>query len=293
MGSLLLLIYFIHHIASSMQADHVIQAVAQDVERCLQRVFPTDDVTTSDVEAPPRETRPDPASVSVSTDRIGYLQGIDEEGLMATARQHDLHIRVLRRPGHYVGWGSRLALVSARHGLDDDVERIIRKAFIVGGSRTSEQDPEFGIHQLVEIALRALSPGINDPFTAMTCVDHLAGILSSIAGVPERPPTRWDERGEARLLLDPIDFAGVLDAAFNQIRQCSTGTASVSIRLLEGLQIIAGATRDPDRLADIQRHGSMVYDANVDLLARGDREALEERHAALLRESNPDGQSRP
>ncbi len=277
-ASLLLLIYFIHHIASSMQADHVIQTVSDDVGRCLRRIFPTADVETWDADAEPF---PEDGGAPVAASSVGYLQGVDEAALVEIARAEDVHLRVLRRPGHYLGWGTALVQVVGRDAVDAGLERDLRQAFIVGGRRTADQDPEYGILQLVEIALRALSPGINDAFTAMTCIDHLGGILSSIAGLPERSPIRRDDDGRVRLLLDPIDFAGVLEAAFNQIRQNAAGQASVSIRLLEALALIAGATREPQRLAAIGRQAEMVYGASAGALAEVDRAALDERHAGL------------
>ncbi|MEQ8857634.1 MAG: DUF2254 domain-containing protein [Pseudomonadales bacterium] len=275
--SLMLLIYFIHHIAASMQADHVIRAVAADVDLCLRSIFPDDGVEPDDPSPP--EFRAGDASLS--SERTGYLQGIDEAGLMKVAVEHDLRLRVLRRPGHYLTRSIPLIQVAGRDVVDADLARRIQRAFIVGGSRTAEQDPEFGIHQLVEIALRALSPGINDPFTATTCIDHLTGILCTVAAVPERPPLRWDGDGSARLQLDAIDFEGVLDAAFNQIRQAAAGTASVSIRLLEALSFIAAATRHPERLAAVERQARMVYEANAERLIRADRQALEARLESL------------
>lgn len=279
--SLVLLIYFIHHIASSMQADHVIEAVAADVKTCLQSIFPIDEIETGSLDVEHFETE---SGARVHSQSIGYLQCVDERTLLEIAKEHAVRIRLLRRPGHYLGWGAPLVEVTngTSQDLDADLARRIRQAFMIGGSRTAEQDPEYGIHQLVEIALRALSPGINDPFTAITCIDHLAGLLSSIAAIPERAPARWDSQGDLRLLLDPIDFVGVVEAAFNQIRQSATGNASVSIRLLEAFEIIAGATCLPDRLAAIGQQAGMVHDANADLLAAADHAVLEERHTAVL-----------
>jgi len=277
-GSLLLLIYFIHHIASSMQADYVIQDVAADVDRSLAGIFPDAEAEVADattlIEA-------DADDAVVRSPRTGYLQRIDEAGLLGTAMDHDLRLHVLHRPGHYLTDSVPLVALVGVRSVDRELERRIQSAFIIGGSRTPGQDPEYGIHQLVEIALRALSPGINDPFTAVTCIDHLSGILSAVAAVPERPPVRWDPSGELRLQLDPIDFQGVLEAAFNQIRQSAAGTVAVSIRLLEALELIAEATRDPQRLRVIEHQARMVFAANADMLLQSDRSALERRLEAL------------
>lgn len=287
--SLALLIYFIHHIASSMQADYVIQEVAAEVNCSLARIFTGESAHAGDAEA---LERADAGGAVVRSPTTGYLRRIDEAGLLSTATEHDLRLRVLRRPGHYLTGSVQLVRLLGTQSADPELTRRIQSAFIIGGSRTPEQDPEFGIHQLVEIALRALSPGINDPFTASTCIDHLSGILCAVADVGEHPPVRWDDDGEARLQLDPIDFQGVLEAAFNQIRQSAAGTLSVSIRLLEALQLIAAATRDAGRLQVIERHARMVFEANADGLLAEDRRSLEERLEALQKSvsdrSDPD-----
>ncbi len=276
-ASLLLLIYFIHHIAASMQADHVIRAVAAEVELCLRGIFPADDAELED----PGPLGFGDGDLTLTSDSTGYLQGIDEAGLLKVASEYDLRLRVLRRPGHYLTRSVQLVQVAGQRDIEPALERRILRAFIVGGSRTAEQDPEYGIHQLVEIALRALSPGINDPFTATTCIDHLTGILCEVAAAPERPPIRWADDGEPRLQLDRIHFDGLLEAAFNQIRQSATGTASVSIRLLEAFCLIAGATREADRLAAVERQARMVYEANVEQPISADRNALDERLETL------------
>lgn len=277
--SLGLLIYFIHHIASSMQADRVVQEVAAQARVALDRLFPEEaGETAGDVPAFPVS---EPVRV-VGVEQTGYLQAVDEAGLLSVAEEHDLIIRVLCRPGHFVIEGAALLELSG-----SNAERVPLKDlhgnFIIGGSRTAYQDPEFGIQQLVEVAVRAMSSGINDPFTAITCVDRLTGLLCRIAPVPARPPTRLDDAGRPRLYLDPVDFSGVADAAFDQIRQFSSGIPAVSIRLLEGLAEIAALVRDPKRRDAVQRQAKMLVAARREELQEADREALDERYRRLQR----------
>lgn len=281
-GSLLLLIYFIHHIASSMQADKVIATVAEDVRRCLCRIFPDSQSGDGSAAGDSESARPQStaADAVVEATATGYLQGIDEDGLLKLAGEEDVCLHVLRRPGHFVAASD--PLVDASCGsLQPDVARRIQRAFLIGGRRTAEQDPEYGINQLVEIALRALSSGINDPFTAITCVDQLAGALAEIAPRPERPPVRSDREGRVRLTLHPIDFAGVVDAALNQIRQSAATVPTVSIRLLEALFAVARHTEDPDRHRALAAHAELIYEYQVDRLRGLDRDALEQRYRAF------------
>ncbi len=272
--SLLLLIYFIHHIASSMQADLVIQAVAKDIDRCLGSLFESGndhsglkDISTTDT-----------STAEICCVANGYLQRVGDKDLIKLAQKHDFRLKVLRRPGHYLTPGLPLVQVIGRESVGSEVANRILRSFIIGGSRTPEQDPEYGIFQLVEIALRALSPGINDPFTANTCIDHLSGLLASVADLPERPPVRVDTEGEPRLQLDEIVFEGIVEAAFNQIRQSSIGNAAVSIRLLEAFDRIAGVTPNSERCAALQKQADQLYESNRDHLAATDQRALDERY---------------
>ena len=137
----------------------------------------------------------------------GYLQLIDADALMALmalASQEDLPLRLERRPGHRV----TEALVGKMNA-----------AFVLGNQRTATQDVEFSVNQLVEIAVRALSPGINDPFTAIACVDRLGSSLCRLARRDMPSPHRFDSHGRLRLAAPGSTFAGIVDLASNQIRQ--------------------------------------------------------------------------
>jgi uncharacterized membrane protein len=162
--------------------------------------------------------------------------------------------------------------------LSADLEKRIGRAFIIGGNRTADRDPEFGILQLVEIAVRALSPGINDPFTAMSCVDHLSGSLCRIARHAPRNALHCDDDGAARLRIDRTDFVGLLDAAFNQIRQFATGTPSVSIRLLDALASIAAVCGRAERREAIGRHARLVLESCQGTLVSGDARTMQNRY---------------
>lgn len=282
--SLLLFIYFIHHIATSLQADHVVQSVAADLRKSLNLIFPANpDARDETADAGDARSIVDRATIEVCASATGYVQAVDESGLLDLAEENDLWFQVVRRPGDFVTRGSELVRVAGSDNLDAELEARLQNAFIIGGNRTADQDPEFGVHQLVEIALRALSPGINDPFTAIACIDHLSGILAEIADRAERAPWRRDSRNTMRLALDAIEFRGVLDAAFNQIRQNAMGSPAVVLRLVEGLHRIAGSVRREDRRDAIRAQATMIYEASAERLRGGDLEALNERIDALNR----------
>ncbi len=150
----------------------------------------------------------------------------------------------------------------------------MHSAFVLGKHRTTVQDVEFAVLQLVEIAVRALSPGINDPFTAVASVDRLGSGLCRLAQRNMPSPYRFDHQGRLRLVAAPNSFSGIVDAAFDQIRQHARSSAAVTIRLLETIALVARvAQRSNDRIT-LQRH--------ADMIARGARDGLpeqEDRHA--------------
>lgn len=282
--SLFLFIYFIHHIASSLQADHVVQSVAADLRKHLELIFPDNpDAEEETADSGGLQSNTDRASLEVHAPETGYVQAVDEGGLVELAEKHDLWLHVLCRAGDFVTRGCEVIRVAGSETLDAELQKRLQNALIISGNRTADQDPEFGVHQLVEIALRALSPGINDPFTAIACIDHLSGIMAEIADRSERAPWRQDSQNRRRLCLDTIEFGGVLGAAFDQIRQNAGGSPAVVIRLLEGLRRIAETTQRENRHSAIRTQAVMIYEANADRLHGHDLEALDERMDALNR----------
>lgn len=287
--SLGVLIYFIHHIAVSIQADEVIARVAEELNRGIDRIFPKEigkggDRNAGEPTAPrlpepfDREARP------IGAAEDGYLQLIDPDSLLRLAVREDALISVERRPGHYVVARSPLVRVWPPDRVIKSFTEEIHAAFVLGSSRTPVQDVEFSIDQLVEVAVRALSPGINDPFTAITCIDRIGSALCRLAGREMPSPYRFDEERELRVVAPTVTFTGVADAAFNQVRQSARSNAAVTIRLLETIgRVAAVAIRPGDRSA-LWRHAEMTargaYEGVPD---EEDRLAIEERYREVQR----------
>jgi uncharacterized membrane protein len=131
----------------------------------------------------------------------GYVQYIDPHYLITLAQEHDLVIRLLRRPGQLAWSGTRVALVWPADRVDEQLDENIRRAFRVGNGRTPTQDIAYGVNQLVEMAVRAMSPAINDPFTAMTCLDHIGEGLLLFVQQGEKSPYYYDKENRLRLVL--------------------------------------------------------------------------------------------
>jgi uncharacterized membrane protein len=177
-----------------------------------------------------------------------------------------------------------LVAVWPENRIDNELLESINGAFVLSEQGSPRQDVEFAIHQLVEVAVRALSPGINDPYTAVTSVDRLAVALSQIAERDMPSSEQYDPDGKLRLILKPITFSGILDAAFNQTRQYGRSSVAVTIRLLEAIAIIAThAYREDDRFA-LLRHAQMIERvAQGAGLIEEDRKDVEERSQVVLK----------
>lgn len=257
------LIYFIHHVSVSIQANEVVARVGKELIEGIERMFP-ENIGRG---ALPIPTEPPDAGFLATFDREaspigstgdGYLQFVDGDALMALATQKDVVIRLLRQPGQYVVATRPLALVWPGNRVTDQLMDRVNAAFAMGNQRTSGQDIEFAVNQLVEIAIRALSPGVNDPFTAITCVDHLGSALSLLAERDMLSPYRYDTQDQLRVMTPVFTFPDVTDAAFNQIRQYGRSSTAVTIRLLETIAEVAVSAHRPEDRAALLRHARMI-----------------------------------
>ncbi len=271
--SLGILIYFIHHSAESIQAENVIRGVARDLHRSIDRLYPESlgQEPLAVVEGGPVVHLPDGFdrdARAVSAPESDYLQAIDVERLLKLAKDRDLVIALDQRPGKFFFKGNTLARVWPGNQVDEALGDEIQGAFYFGHRRTLTQDIEFAIDQLVEVAVRALSPGINDPFTAINCVDRLGAALCTLAEKFIPSPFRYDETGKLRIVTDASTVAGIIDAAFNQIRQAARKDEAVTIRLLETIAAVGQDTDDPQFRDPLRRHAEKIY--------RGSQEGLED-----------------
>ena len=149
--------------------------------------------------------------------------------------------------------------------------------FIIGRERNSTQDVEFVVSQLVEVALRALSPGINDPFTAISCIDWLAVGLSQLAGRVLPSERRFDSEGNLRIIADSVTFAGLADIAFNQIRAAGRPHPVIGIRLLDAIAAIAERAHRASDVQSLRSHAQLVWQSAPQESLRGS-ERLELEH---------------
>jgi uncharacterized membrane protein len=293
--SVAVLIYFIHHVSVSLQANEIVARVSKELTEGIARLFP-EQIGRGAPQIP--ATPPDASFINafdqeahpVGATGDGYLQFIDLDVLMALAIEKDVVLRLERAPGHYVVAERPLVLVWPESLATDELIAQIRCAFTLGNERTPRQDIEFTINQLVEIAVRALSPGVNDPFTAIVCVDHLGSALSRLAqrGMPS--PYRHDKQDKLRLIAQAVSFLMIADAAFNQIRQNSRSCAAVTIRLLETIAVVADFAHRAEDRAALLRHAQMINRGASEGLSESEDRRVVEEHYQVARQllSEPD-----
>lgn len=300
MSSTGVLIYFIHHVSSSIQVENLVAHVGRELKETIDRLFPCEVGEGSQASTPQKRTENPPPQPEGDGHQLlaresNYLQSVDTEVLMRLASEHNLIIKLPHRPGEFVLEGNALAQVSSAPGIerkrklmsgDRQVAPVIAQieaAFVLGPYRTATQDPEYSVQQLVEIAARALSPGVNEPFTAITCLDWLSAALARLAGRPIPDYERRDGRGQIRVVTTRVTFAGMTDTAFNVIRQYGCSNPAVAIRLLEVIHEIAPhAQREEDREV-LLRHAQLIKeDSDQKIGNKRDIEDVEERYRKAL-----------
>lgn len=224
-------IYFVHHISESIQAETIVERVTNETLRTMDRLYPDPAENTSSQAL----VDCDLSGSLVVAHKSGYVQGIDREALNQFAQDHESDLQTTVRVGDFVIEGSGLVLVG-RRSIDEAARNRLRSMFLLGRQRTIHQDVGFGIRQLVDMALKALSPGINDSTTAVNCVNYLGAILSRLATRRMTEPSREGRYGVR--FAEPA-FDQLLSEAFEQIRQNARRNIAVQRRLIDVLSHIA------------------------------------------------------
>jgi uncharacterized membrane protein len=288
--SVLVLIYFIHHASTIIQASQVITDVGKDLSRSIDRLFPE-----QVGEAQPQDLIPKlpedfgAHSTVVLSLHQGYLQAVDDHRLMEIARRADVLLCLKTRPGKYLIPGSPLALVYPQDHDSPKLVKQINRALIFGKDRTEQQDVAFPIEQLVEIALRALSPAVNDPFTAVRCIDQLGAGFSQLVQRESPSPYRYDPLRNLRVIAEPVRLEYLLDCAFNPIRQYARSDSTVIQHLLEAIALIAVHTKTQQQKRILRHHAEMIlHSSQQELSEEYDREAVEYKFQQVLLALNAD-----
>jgi uncharacterized membrane protein len=276
------LVLFVHHLATSIIADNMIDRVGADLDAAAERLLATDNNPAN--AARPASVRTTGAPIHLV--RGGYIQAIDFSGLVAAASKHGALIEFEYRAGHHVIAGTEFGWVDPPKTLNSELQSAIESCVMLGGERTAVQDLEYPLRQLVEMALRALSPSVSDPFTALASIDRLSRSLEKMLHRGSAQSVWCDDDEKPRVIVPVSTFEGLVDAAFHQIRQLGADSPAVVIRLADNLgQLAAQATGE--RRAALVKHLKLVRNSALRRIEdESDRREIEARIRAALGPDN-------
>ena len=285
------LILLVQHISTMLQAPNIAAAAGVELQNVVSAEI-SNEVTSGDEGSGRLDARPNSQDAPNALAEIdgypirarstGYIQFVDPDTLLTLAREKDLIIRLLRRPGHYIWSGAVVALVSPADRVDEQLDKLIRRAFQVGNGRTPTQDIEYAVNQLTEMAVRAMSPAINDPFTAMTCLDHVGHGLGEFIRQGQKGSHYYDRDGKLRLVLEPVTLEVLLDAAFDMLRHASCDNASVLLHMLKVIDLIGQEVKTPEARQQLLRHVSLIQaESQAGALIEQDRQSIYRSGEAL------------
>jgi uncharacterized membrane protein len=298
---LAVLIYFINHIASSIQLPAVIAGIAHDLDVAIDNEFPEyDDEPEPEAVDSARDVRINQQQSDdllgaleqrggvVLAAKSGYLQFVGYAQLTKIARLLDATIRLDYRPGHFIVAGQPIAKVFPQ-GAAKQVEEALAKSHVTGPHRTLMQDPVFAIDQLVEIAIRALSPAVNDTFTALTCLDWLSEGLCRLSQRELTNDIFRDEDGRIRLVSASWSYERMIGRAFDKIRQAAVGMPAVLIRMLDSIFVVANATTSQLQRDVLISQAQMIWrSAETSVHEASDLEDVGVRYERAMARLNPE-----
>lgn len=248
MVSLGMLIYFIHHIARSIRIESVLGRVASDLDESIEELFP-EPLGTGAVDESDDPSAREGAS-GVSMDREGYLLALDDDLLLGLAGEHDVVVEVLARPHDFVVSGMDVFRVSPSERCTEELAQRLRDTLVLGTDRTTSQDVRYGIDQLVQLGLRALSPSLNDPLTARDVVDRIVSAIGQIVRRGTPSSLRYDNEHRLRVIAPAVSFEELLDRGLEPLRRSGGADVMVARHLVESADKLEASVYDPvDRSA--------------------------------------------
>lgn len=246
------LIYYINHIAHSIQAEVILHRVAEDALEVVDQLFPEGLGEPAEAEAHESVELPSGEAAVLRAPRGGYLQAVDERRLIELAEQHDLVLQLEVRVGDFVLENDTLARVWPER-LQDEVHDQLTATLQVGPERTRYQDVERGLVELTDVGVRALSPGLNDPTTAIVCIDRVTQVLARLAARRAPSLARRGGDGRLRVLARAPSFEDLVRLAYGPITHFGAGIPSVALRLVESLtRLMRRCVGDRRSILDVQ-----------------------------------------
>ncbi|WP_141243867.1 DUF2254 domain-containing protein [Sphingomonas lenta] len=251
-ASMAVLIYFVHHVTDAIHVNNLIARIGRALLRDVKRY--RDDSAKHGAPVTP----PGPDAWACGAPATGYLRSIDADSLLESAARHEARVTLLAGPGDFVHRGRPLLLVEGPRTAE---LRKLAGAVAVGRKRSPDQDLRFLLDELVEIAARALSPGVNDPFTAVACIDWLGAALSELDRLPPLGGTRKGEGGRGALTMPALGFVDFLDVAAGRLRHYAARDPIAGARLHSALRTVAAGSTEAAHRALLEREMAALRDA--------------------------------
>lgn len=249
LGSMALLILFVHHIAESVQVATVLDDITRETAHQVPHLFPAPLGKGAPSEGPLPAITPRGTAARVRSDDHGYVQVLDYDGICDAAEKADVVVRVEQAPGDFVSYRAVLATVWPADRCSQALAAAIRQSLVLARYPSIEHDVQFGIRQIADIGARALSPGVNDPTTGTNCIDYLSVILAHVIGREIPSPHRRTKAGDVRVVARGPAFDRMVHLAFDQICLYGRRDPRVMRRVLESLAHLADLTGDLERRA--------------------------------------------
>jgi uncharacterized membrane protein len=277
------LVFFIHHLATSIEASSILARITRGTVQAVEELFPEELGEEADEAGPQARVAAIRAWTAVPAKETGYIVSLDSEALLAFARGQGRVVRMAAGVGQFVVAGEPLACLEGDAPVSEAAAASLNRCYSFDRQRTLEQDAAFGVQQIVDVCLKALSPGINDQSTATLGIDRLSEVLVKLAR--RRVENRFRRDGEAlRVIAVGPAFGELVDLAFADLRLNAAGKPAVLHRLLESLERIAGATSSSARRGVLAAQAARIAEcAGRSVAAPYEREQLLARAAAFAR----------
>ncbi len=272
------LVFFIHHISQAISVNNIVDRIARETELVIDELMPH---PRGGFEARNEALQFDGNATPILNLRSGYIRFVDTGQLLFLAKSWRIRIRVERGVGQFIPAGVPLLVVSREDRIDPVRAAELLGAFDIGPTRTLQQDVEFGVIQIVDIALRAISPAVNDPSTAISCIDQLSRVLIRWLGRSAPETVLFDPPHVARVVVPWIGIEGMLDTALEQIRHYAVTDVAVSLRLLRAIGDMGGAAQRSDVRAALLARARRVVEGCGERLGAAEVARLRGRLAAV------------
>lgn len=277
-----LFIFYIHHVAETIQAYHIIQRVGAGTHKSIESIFqarasspvhPIADEDLFHLIGP---------QVDVTCAKVGYIQAIDTDSTLALMQRHDLVIEYGKAVGMYVVQGERLASIGPASRVTPAIVAQVHASFLLGAHRTLYQDPQYGVLMLADIAIKALSPAINDPNTAVMSLNQISSVLRLVAARELPEHVRYGVDGKVRAILKEPTFDKLAAQAFDQVRRFGMADATIPIKLLDVIEEVALGDTLPEHLEILRLHArAIIEDAQFSLKSTRDKALFSQKVASL------------